>query len=235
MQCDLGRPCQCCLKAGTECSGPTETRVYVHINARVIHTRSHRNNLQAAFATRTQLAIQRQETQNTREPHEASKAISTPPISIEKFDCPLNIISIRMLYASLAEEFKPTREVGIFSGDRIRQGVSVYSSVATGIRGLLPYASHSNKILDLSLFTLLTRYFGAFRTDEKLIDLARSSYTMVLSEFQKHIYSMEHMLQSGDHSGHTSRALICLCLALLLFEVSLHPRGVFEEVQEHFR
>lgn len=221
VQCDLRAPCKQCLNAGTECGGPSETTVFVHLNAKIIQKHSPRDNLHAAFAKRVRVkkhvhsdSIQRPGS------NECLGAVTVPLTWMETSDRLINTVSIRMLYTSVADEFNPTLKIGIFSGDRSRQGGSLYSSIATCIRGLLGYASVSNRSLNSGLFTVLTRYFGAFRDDQKLVDLARSSYTMVLGDFHKHINSMEHMLHFCSDTNHIARALLCLCLALLLFEVS---------------
>lgn len=221
MQCDLGAPCQRCVDSGTNCSGPTSARVFVHLNVTIIHKRSHRDNLHAALATKARQARHRvDESEQGLDSNECLGAATVLPIWTGKSDYLVNTVSIRMLYTSVANEFNPSMKVGIFSGDRSRQGGSYYSSIAICIRGLLPHVSRSNKILDLSLFTLLTRYFGAFREDQNLVNLARSSYTSVLSQFHRHITSMDRMFHSLSDVDYIGRALLCLCSALLLFEVS---------------
>lgn len=222
LQCGLETPaCLRCVKSGIECSGPTDPRTYVNLNPKNIHKQTNRKNLHIAFAARHQSANERHSTSPKNIESKADTTIVTV-VSLGDVESghSLNNIAIHTLYVSLADEFKPRLKIGIFSGDRNRLGGPIYSSMATGIRGLLPYASQSNKLLDLSIFTLLTRYLGAFREDDKLVTLARSSYTSVLGEFRRHMCSLEHILQAHLQVDHISRALLCLCLALLLFEVS---------------
>lgn len=221
-QCGLETPsCVRCVKAGTECSGPIDSRTYVNLNAGNIHRQTNRKNLHTAFAERHQSVRYRQDTCSKEIQLKAdTTTVTVVSLPNGKSSHSLNNIAIHTFYVSLTDEFKPRLKVGIFSGDRNRLGGPIYSSMATGIRALLPYTSHGNKLLDLSIHTLLTRYLGAFREDDKLVNLARSSYTSALGEFHKHMCSMEHISQTKLQVDHISRALLCLCLALLLFEVS---------------
>lgn len=231
MQCGLEKPsCSRCVKAGIQCSGPLDTGVFIHLNARVMHTRTNRRALHEAYATRTYHnstahGLARQER------FEWCHALLDP--TLQGFGLSstssrlLNTVPVRTLYASITAEFTPRLKVGIFSGDRLYQREPMYSSVATCIRALLPHVSHHNDLLDLGLFSLLTRYVGAFRGDQRLVRLAMSSYTSVIGSLRQDLHRMEHLLHSKPHSGYASWVLLCLCLSLLLFEVRFNILSVF--------
>ena len=121
------------------------------------------------------------------------------------------------MYPALLEEFKPDRQVGIFSGDRVAVAESKhYSSMATCIRSLLPLASLRIAVLDRCIMSLLALYYGRLHGDARLVEFARSSYTVALSQFSRQLESF--MAKTTWTSMRSHQIFLCASMALQLFE-----------------
>ncbi|KAK4506676.1 hypothetical protein PRZ48_000409 [Zasmidium cellare] len=122
------------------------------------------------------------------------------------------------LYSSLLDEFQPDKQPygGIFSADRAPTAEARhYSSIAICIRELLPWGAQRTPILDASIFSLLTLYYGRLHGDAGLVGMSRSSYATALSQYHGHL----DRFSSGEALGEQARQrYIGASIALQYFE-----------------
>jgi hypothetical protein len=131
----------------------------------------------------------------------------------------LNATGSKLAFSSIFQEFLPKDEDGIFSGDRICRHQPRFSTVALCIRSLLPFASLRIKVFDLSIFSVLVLYFGKLKSNFDLVRIATSSYTSALNEFRQHIDQVYPAIKSEPERNGFNQSLLCLNMALQLFEI----------------
>ena len=120
------------------------------------------------------------------------------------------------LYRAIVDEYGDSRSPSIFSGDRnIMQGTKHYSSMASNIRALVPFATRYIPVLDVAVFSLLVMYYGRLHSDTGLVSLARSGYTAAISQYRQYLHTA---MPEATGATHISRALFCTSVALCCFE-----------------
>ncbi|KAI8634972.1 hypothetical protein F5Y19DRAFT_132416 [Xylariaceae sp. FL1651] len=200
-KCGLEQPsCLRCVRSGLQCSGPGQTNVFINRNGSDLFQRTDKAALNAAFGSR-----------------------HASPANLEVLDGLVTQSSSCILYDAIAAEFAPKPLTGIFSGDRSPDKVPYYSGIAKAVRALTGMASGCTNLLDLGVFTLLTKYYGTFQRDEALVDLANASYTKVLGLFHQRLVGVNTLLQynSADHRSY--QAAFYVCLTMQFFEMINWP------------
>jgi hypothetical protein len=170
---------------------------------------------------------------NGRAVHEQSAQYSSTSesnLTFSQFQTSLSVTHNKVAYHRIVQEFHPRDQDGIFSGDRICRYRPAFSSVALCIRSLLPFASLGIKVFDLTIFSVLALYFGKLNSNLDLIRIAISSYTSALKEFRQHISRVDPPSKSVFNTPGTSPSLLCLTMALQVFEtingVALSDSGI---------
>lgn len=125
----------------------------------------------------------------------------------------------RMTLLALVQDFQPLAPARIFSVDRISRKDPIYSSIALCIRALLPVAALNWKVLDMSMFSLLSAYMGGLRGDAKLAALAQSSYVSALGESHAHIQQVIKKYTRDPGSTAPLHVLLLITVAFQAFEV----------------
>lgn len=125
----------------------------------------------------------------------------------------------RMTLMALVEDFQPLAPTRIFSGDRLSSKNPIYSNIALCIRALLPAMALNWKVLDMSMFSLLSAYMGGLKGDKKLSALAQSSYISALGESRVHIQQAVKKYASGSRSPVSLQLLLLITVAFQAFEV----------------
>lgn len=122
------------------------------------------------------------------------------------------------VYSSLLDEFQPGKGLygGIFSADRAPTlEAKHYSSIAICIRELLPWGAQRTPILDPSIFSLLTLYYGRLHGDAGLVRMSRSSYATALSQYYRHL---DKFFCGEAPDCQAQQRWICASVALQYFE-----------------
>ncbi|KAF2171178.1 hypothetical protein M409DRAFT_18295 [Zasmidium cellare ATCC 36951] len=122
------------------------------------------------------------------------------------------------MYSSLLDEFQPNKGVygGIFSADRAPTAEARhYSSIAICIRELLPWGAQRTPVLDPSIFSLLTPYYGRLHGDAGLVEMGRSSYATALSQYHSRL---DRFFSRGKLEEQAQPRLIRASIALQYFE-----------------
>jgi hypothetical protein len=221
-QCDLSTPeCRRCYRAGVRCSGLRDPRTFIHRNATNLGQQSHRMALASALQSRRQLQPASSNSGiSNGQAHRPQQITACPPHRPSPHP---DIISVllpgRLTYFTLIEDFKPLAWTGVFSGDRVSRNQPMYSSAAMCIRALLPLTSLKMKWLDLSILSLLMTYMGGLRNDNRLVQLAQSSYTSALEESHPHIQQAIADCNSGARPQASLQLLLLLAIAFQTFEV----------------
>jgi hypothetical protein len=143
-------------------------------------------------------------------------------------DCVISNISAQSTYAALLADFEPREKGGIFGADRVDQPSFVHhSNMANCIRALMPLSVLSIPLLDRSIFSLLSLYYGLLHGNVGLVQLARSSYTSALGHYSQQL-TTALSLPKGKHPM-SYRVLICASIALQALEhlsdVEVHGQG----------
>lgn len=143
-------------------------------------------------------------------------------------DYVINKLSAQSTYAALLADFEPRKGGGIFGADRVTLPSFVHhSNVATCIRALIPLSVLSVPLLDRSVFSLLSLYYGLLHGNAGLVQLARSSYTVTLGHYSQQL-TTALSLPKEEHSM-SYRVLICASIALQFLEhlsdVEVHGQG----------
>lgn len=128
----------------------------------------------------------------------------------------------RMALLALVQDFQPLAPARIFSGDRISRKDPIYSSIALCIRALLPVTALNWKVMDMSMFSLLSAYMGGLRGDAKLAALAQSSYVSALGESHTHIQQVIKKYTRDPASTAPLHVLLLITVAFQAFEVGNH-------------
>lgn len=145
--------------------------------------------------------------------------------SVPSSDLILRSLPRELFYGALLDAFQSRKESGVFSADRVGLGERYHSNVALCIRGLLPLAAGSQKILDRAIFSLLAMYMGRLTGDTDMKDLARSIYASALGDFRHFLGSTLAKDFAGLYRKQSQVAFL-LCTAMALFEVRLTSHSV---------
>ena len=125
-----------------------------------------------------------------------------------------NVTMLDTLYTALCAEFSPRR--CLFSADRAPNAETRhYSSVAICIRSLLPLQAMNVPILGPAMTSLLSLYYGRLHGDSGLIEVGRSSYTIALSQYHRHL---EAFMIGRTQTTSSKRTWICASVVLQFFE-----------------
>ena len=228
MKCDMQQPqCARCLRSGLECSGPKSSgALFVNRHADTFLSQTAQMALVEAYQDRPREA---RAVNDTGTLHQATLlsiqqfryAIASHQTASTLSRAETTLIShtaeTAPLYLAILDEFKPENAVGIFGGDRAGDPrISHYSNIATVIRGLLPLTSKGFSVLDRSVFSLFTLYYGRLHSDSGLVALARSSYTSALSHFSQRLGKL--MANNTPEHQSSFLAFTCAAVALQLFE-----------------
>lgn len=223
-KCDLKKPeCLRCSNASIKCSGPKDSRTFIHRNAANLTQQTDKKALLYALQNR-------RKSKSTAADFESSSSLDDSPSRRTKLAAtepspPSDIISIdfpgRLMFLALIEDFKPVSQGGIFSGDRISRDDPIYSSAAVCIRALLPLTSLRIDSLNLPIFSLLTTYMGNLKNDTKLAQLAQSAYMSALKNSRPHFQKVIGNGQPCAQPKANLELILLLAIAFLAFEVRI--------------
>lgn len=234
-QCDLLEPqCRRCQKSGLRCSGPKQAAIFVHRYADSFNAHTQRAALTQAYQHRVATL------------EHSQQFFDTTMLWIRYLRCLLaerqwpssptldqNVrlsyeTSHELVYQALLSDFRPKSQ-GIFSGDRVEGiGTKHYSNIATCVRALLPLSSLRIPILDQSLLSLLSLYYGSLHGDAGLEEFAYSSYTIALGQYS--LLLSRFLSKETKVSAQAYQAFMCISISMHMFE---HLRAAATQSTEY--
>ncbi|KAH7062993.1 hypothetical protein BKA63DRAFT_526825 [Paraphoma chrysanthemicola] len=234
-KCDLQAPrCGPCQQSRLLCSGPkSEDATFINNAAQTFRSGEQRQALRVAYRNRTGVggADNGASFENFYQLVLRNVQLLRSAVARNEFKSSMhNRLAERMAgdystqstYAALLEDFKPRMSGGIFGADRVDlPSLKHYSNIANCLRGLVPLAFTASPLLDHSIFSLLSLYYGQLHGDEGLQRLSQSTYTHALQHFHKQL-AIVLSQQVGAHTK-AHGELFCSSIALQVLE---HLRSI---------